>query len=183
MWLSYKGKCIQIWVLFERYMKQNVTPLNGKNEPLAFADLLFCNCLLETTLGYYPTLPSPTLQGTQLGLLPFPTNHNETCTIHCTNNISSNNNTSSSSTSTSSDPCTDKLWTMYFDGSKAQDDSGPGCVLIDPYNRNNLVSSRLEFECMSNVSEYEALVLGLHKAIILNVVELKVVGDSEIVVW
>jgi len=41
----------------------------------------------------------------------------------------------------------------------------------------------LEFECTNNVVEYEALVLCLQKAISLNVVILKVVGDLEIVVW
>lgn len=46
----------------------------------------------------------------------------------------------------------------------------------------HLVSSCLEFECTNNVAEYEALVLGLEKAINLNVVMLKVVGDLDIVV-
>jgi len=66
---------------------------------------------------------------------------------------------------------------MYFDGSKTQDNLGDEYVLIDPYSRKHMVSSRLDFECTNNVSEYEALVLGLQKAISLNVVALKVVGD------
>jgi len=66
---------------------------------------------------------------------------------------------------------------MYFDGSNTQDDSGAGCVLIDPYNRKHMVSSCLELECTNNVFEYEELVLGLQKAISLNMVALKVVGD------
>eukprot|EP00253_Pinus_taeda_P020322 PITA_20322 len=71
---------------------------------------------------------------------------------------------------------------MYFDGSKTQDGLGAGCALIDPYNRKHMVSSRLEFECTNNVAEYEALMLGLQKDIDVNVVMLKVVGDSEIVI-
>jgi len=40
----------------------------------------------------------------------------------------------------------------------------------------------LEFDCTSNIAEYEALILGLQKTISLNVVMLKVVGDLEMVV-
>ena len=41
---------------------------------------------------------------------------------------------------------------------------------------------RLEFECTNNTVEYEALVQGLRKTIELNVRNLKVFGDSEIIV-
>lgn len=51
-----------------------------------------------------------------------------------------------------------------------------------PIQKKHIVSSCLEFECTNNVAKYEALLLGLQKAINLNVVVLKVVGDSEIVV-
>jgi len=54
MWLPYKGKCNQIWVDSERYMKHNVTAINGKNELLSLTELMFNNCLLETMLGCYP---------------------------------------------------------------------------------------------------------------------------------
>ena len=54
---------------------------------------------------------------------------------------------------------------------------GAGCVLIDPEKNKHFLSCRLEFECTNNTTEYEALVQGLKKAI-----ELKVYGDSEIVV-
>lgn len=48
---------------------------------------------------------------------------------------------------------------------------------MDPLQRKHLVSRRLEFECMNNTAEYEALILVLQKAINLNVVVLKMVGD------
>jgi ribonuclease HI len=44
------------------------------------------------------------------------------------------------------------------------------------------LSCRLEFECTNNTIEYEALVQGLKKDIDLGVKELKVFGDSEIIV-
>ena len=60
--------------------------------------------------------------------------------------------------------------------------SGAGCVLIDPKKNKHFLSCRLEFECTNNTAEYEALVQGLRKAIELKVENLKVYGDSEIIV-
>ena len=60
--------------------------------------------------------------------------------------------------------------------------SGGGCVLIDPKKNKHFLSCRLEFECTNNTSEYEALVQRLRKAIELKVKNLKVYGDSEIIV-
>jgi len=71
----------------------------------------------------------------------------------------------------------------YFDGSKTHNGSAAGCVLVDPNQRKHLILSRLEFKCTNNIVEYEALVLSLQKAISLNVIALKVVGDAEIVIW
>jgi len=64
MWLPYKGKCNQIRKVSERYMKHNVTPLNDENESLVFTELMFRNCLIETTLGCYLAQPAPTSTGT-----------------------------------------------------------------------------------------------------------------------
>jgi ribonuclease HI len=71
---------------------------------------------------------------------------------------------------------------LYFDGSKSQEGLRAGCILIDPNEKQNFLSCRLEFECTNNTVEYEALVQGLKKAIELNIKELKVFGDSEIIV-
>ena len=46
----------------------------------------------------------------------------------------------------------------------------------------HFLSCRLEFECTNNTAEYEALVQGLRKAIELKAKNLKVFGDSEIIV-
>ena len=71
---------------------------------------------------------------------------------------------------------------MYFDGSETQEGSRACCVLIDHKINTHFLSCRLEFECTNNTAEYEALVQGLKRAIELNVKNLKVFGDSEIVV-
>ena len=70
---------------------------------------------------------------------------------------------------------------MYVDGSKTQEGTGAGCVLIDSKKNKHFLSYRLEFECTNNTVEYEALVQGPRKAIELNLKNLKKFGDSEIV--
>jgi hypothetical protein len=75
-----------------------------------------------------------------------------------------------------------QMWTLYFDGSKSQEGSGVGCILIDPKGKQNFMSCRLEFECTNNIVEYEALVQGLRKAKDLNVKELKFFKDFEIII-
>jgi len=74
------------------------------------------------------------------------------------------------------------FWTLFFDGSKTLEGSGAGCVLIDPKKNKHFLSCRLDFECTNNTAEYEALVQGLRKEIELKVENLKVYGDSEIIV-
>ena len=76
----------------------------------------------------------------------------------------------------------DSFWTLFFYGSKTLEGSGAGCVLFDPKNNKHFLSYRLEFECTNNTAEYEALVQGLRKAIEFKVENLKVYGDSEIIV-
>ena len=70
----------------------------------------------------------------------------------------------------------------FFYGSKTLEGSGAGCVLINPKKNKHFLSCRLEFECTNNTAKYEALVQGLRKAIELKVGNLKVYGDSEIIV-
>ena len=54
--------------------------------------------------------------------------------------------------------------------------------MIDPKKNKHFLSCRLEFECTNNTAEYEALVQGLRKAIELKVENMKVYGDSEVIV-
>lgn len=71
---------------------------------------------------------------------------------------------------------------LYYDGSKNHDGAGATCVLVDPKGNRFLISCRLEFQSTNNAAEYEALILGLKKAIDLKVDRLKVIRDSEIII-
>ena len=74
------------------------------------------------------------------------------------------------------------FWTLFFDGSKTLEGSGAGHVLIDPKKNKHFLSCRLEFECTNNPIKYETLVQGLRNAIELKAKNMKVFGDSEIIV-
>ena len=65
--------------------------------------------------------------------------------------------------STSTIELADRFWVLYFDGSKTQEGSGHGCILIDRENNKHFLSCRLEFECTNNIGEYEALIQGLKR--------------------
>ena len=55
------------------------------------------------------------------------------------------------------------FWTLYFDGSKSSDGAGACFILINPEGVKIMLTCRLEFECMNNIAEYEALVQGMYK--------------------
>ena len=55
---------------------------------------------------------------------------------------------------------------------------GIGVVLLSPKGMAIPQACQLAFPATNNVAEYEALLTGLKHAHILNVVRLKVIGDS-----
>ena len=146
-------------------MKHNFTPLDSENEPLAFAELVFENYFLEKTLQCYLTHPTPTASDKQLGLLPRPTDGNETCTF-CFSDSSSND--SSSSTSTPNGPCTDELWAMSLDKAGTHDGSRTECISVIRNNGQYMILSFLKFECTNNDVEYEAIVLNTRRTAATN---------------
>lgn len=101
-------------------MKHAITPYEGHNKPIVFADLNFGNLFLENDLGCYLAQPSLVPLETQLELLPSPIVGNDLCTI----NISS---TSVGHISSISDS-----WVLYFDSSNKQEGSKASFVLVDP---------------------------------------------------
>ena len=154
-------------------MKHTVTPLEGYNDPISFVDLIFKNCFLETDYWSQQDEPSLVPLDTQLELLPCsPVGENESYNI----DVHSDSNSSIGSSLVANN-----IWTLYYDGSKTQDGSRAGCILIDPSNKKHILSCYLEFECTNNIVEYEALTLGLKKAIDMKVDILEVIGDSEVV--
>jgi ribonuclease HI len=75
-----------------------------------------------------------------------------------------------------------ELWTMYFDGSLMKTGAGAGLLFISPLEVHMRYVIRLHFPASNNVTEYEALIMGLRIAIELRVRHLDVRGDSQLVI-
>ncbi|KAK9943690.1 hypothetical protein M0R45_009291 [Rubus argutus] len=75
----------------------------------------------------------------------------------------------------------ENLWTLHFDGSSTTTGGGAGVVLTSPDVESMALSFKLNFPCTNNVAEYEALIMGLSTAQEMGIRNLKVVGDSNLV--
>lgn len=76
----------------------------------------------------------------------------------------------------------DNLWTMYFDGTNSKEGSEVGVLFISPHGETFKFSFTLAFACTDNVAEYEALLLSLRLSKKHGIKNLKVVGDSKLVI-
>jgi ribonuclease HI len=74
------------------------------------------------------------------------------------------------------------VWKMYFDGACSREGSGAGIVFISPTKEVIPMSYKLEFDTTNNISEYEALLLGLKAAKDMGIDKLSVFGDSELII-
>ena len=73
-------------------------------------------------------------------------------------------------------------WRMYFDGASNSKGSGAGTVVISEDGMHFPACSKLNFDTMNNISEYEACILGLRVALDMDIQRLAVFGDSELVI-
>ena len=71
---------------------------------------------------------------------------------------------------------------MFFDGSFTQQGSGVGVLFITPQQYSLSKAYKLLFPCTNNIAEYEALINGMKMAIEWHVDELKIFGDSQLVI-
>lgn len=58
----------------------------------------------------------------------------------------------------------DGMWHMHFDGSCSNEGNGAGIILYSCVGKIHNFSYRLEFACTNNVTEFEALLLGIKNA-------------------
>ncbi|RDX94363.1 Gypsy retrotransposon integrase-like protein 1, partial [Mucuna pruriens] len=80
------------------------------------------------------------------------------------------------------EPEQEKGWTMFFDGASNTLGHGIGAVLISPKERCFPFTTRLGFNCTNNMVEYEACAIGIAMALEYQIKDLKVYGDSALVI-
>ena len=73
-------------------------------------------------------------------------------------------------------------WRMSFDGACSSSRSGVGIVLVNPRNIGHPHAIRLEFACMNNEAEYEALIQGMILTQEMKIEHIIVTCDSQLVI-
>ncbi|XP_070005269.1 uncharacterized protein [Nicotiana sylvestris] len=71
---------------------------------------------------------------------------------------------------------------MFFDGAANFKGVGIGAVLVSETGQHYPIFAKLRFPCTNNMVEYEACIMGLNLAIIMNIQELLVIGDLDLLV-
>ena len=74
------------------------------------------------------------------------------------------------------------MWHMHFDGSCSSEGNRAGIILYSPMGKIHNFSYRLEFACTNNVTEFEALLLGIENSYNIGCGHLTFFGDFELVV-
>jgi ribonuclease HI len=77
---------------------------------------------------------------------------------------------------------TEPHWTLYFDGSSHKQWAKAGVLLITPTREQFKYMVHLNFKATNNMTEYEALIVGLSTALSLGILQLLVKGDSQLII-
>ena len=74
-----------------------------------------------------------------------------------------------------------ELWILKFDGSSIENSTSARIVIISLKRVKTTLSFIVAFECTNNQVEYEALVIGLEILLELRAKDVRVIGDSQLV--
>jgi ribonuclease HI len=74
-----------------------------------------------------------------------------------------------------------KAWIIFCDGSWGTFGAGAAAVLISPSKIKTCYATRLDFNCTNNITEYEALLLGLQKLKAMGIRRAILKSDSQVI--
>ncbi|XP_016704118.2 uncharacterized protein [Gossypium hirsutum] len=84
---------------------------------------------------------------------------------------------------TEEDPQENHSWRLNFDGASNATGNGIGAVLVSPNGDYHPFTSKLDFDCINNMVEYEACIIDIQAAIERKIKTLEVYGDSALVIY
>jgi hypothetical protein len=121
----------------ERYLKHIVTDLETLNEPSSTDFPMLGNYSCDSDFGNFSPLSSdvPLTQNSEMIFQEnCPTTTEETlfCQEPALEITEQTGGEEESDKKEEADRFFPQVWTLYFDGSKSQEGSGAGCILIDP---------------------------------------------------
>ena len=71
---------------------------------------------------------------------------------------------------------------MFSDGSACYGGTGAGVVFVSPQRQILPYSFVLSEQCSNNVTKYQALIIGLEKAVEMKIKNLEICWDSKLVI-
>jgi ribonuclease HI len=74
-----------------------------------------------------------------------------------------------------------KAWTVFYDGSCGTFGAGATAVLVAPSKVRTCYTVKLDFSCTNNITEYEALLLGLWKLKAMGIRRAILKTDSQVI--
>ncbi|KAK5838596.1 hypothetical protein PVK06_007330 [Gossypium arboreum] len=77
----------------------------------------------------------------------------------------------------------DYPWKLSFDGASNAVGNGIGAVLVSPNGDYYPLTCKLDFDCINNMAEYEACIMGLRATIERGIRTSEVYGDSVLVIY
>jgi ribonuclease HI len=75
----------------------------------------------------------------------------------------------------------DEAWTVFCDGSWGTFGTRADAILISPSKIRTYYAARLQFNCINNIAEYEALLLGLPKVKAMRIRRAILKSDSQVI--
>ena len=115
-------------------MKYSVTNIGEENEPIEFNNNILGNYSTDSFLGNFNPKISPFL-------INYVNSHIE---IFSQNNLTRCLNFEEETIIHS------LFWKLFFYGSRSNDGSRAGCMLVSPKGEKNMLAYRLEFECTNH---------------------------------
>jgi ribonuclease HI len=79
-------------------------------------------------------------------------------------------------------PIDAEVWTVFYDGSWGTFGASAAVILISPSKIKTCYAARMEFNCINNIAEYEAVLLGLQKLKAMGIIRAVLKSDSQVII-